>query len=67
VSARLRHTGVVVEWATHPDDPGPEPPAWHEQEWCDGGTCEHPACLADLELEARMTGLDDDDDEWWQA
>lgn len=32
----------------HPDDPGPTPPGWAEQEWCDGATCEHPECLAAL-------------------
>jgi hypothetical protein len=34
----------------HPDDPGPStPPAWQEQEWCDGGwSCQHPACLDSL-------------------
>lgn len=45
--------------APHPDDPGPTPPEWAEQEWCDGGaSCEHDGCLADAELEARTTGAD---------
>jgi len=33
------------------------PPAWDEQEWCDGGTCEHSSCLdaldAHLEVDER--------------
>lgn len=33
---------------THPDDPGPPPPPWEEQEWCDFGlTCQHVGCLHD--------------------
>lgn len=32
----------------HPDDPGPTPPSWAEQEWCDGGTCEHEVCQGTL-------------------
>lgn len=28
-----------------------DPPPWEEQEWCDGGTCEHEACLAALQDE----------------
>jgi hypothetical protein len=28
------------------------PPTWEEQEWCDGGTCEHPECLESASVEA---------------
>lgn len=37
----LRRSDVTGE----SDDPGPTPPPWEEQEWCDGGaTCEHELC-----------------------
>lgn len=38
----------------HPDDPGPTPPSWEEQEWCDGATCEHEWCQ----------DVDPDEDYW---
>lgn len=31
--------------------PAPAAPTREEQEWCDGGTCEHDACLAALQDE----------------
>lgn len=34
------------------DDPGPTPPSWAEQEWCDGATCEHETCLDEASYEA---------------
>lgn len=48
----------TLETTRHPDDPGPTtPPAWPEQEWCDGGwTCEHSECVE--ELNAALDDLD---------
>lgn len=44
----------------HPDDPGPTPPEWAEQEWCDGGaSCEHDECIEWIEAQREL-----DDDEW---
>lgn len=45
------HVGRCREYAALP-----EPPAWEEQEWCDGGyTCEHWQCIGDLhERQADM-------------
>ncbi len=41
-----------ARWATWPPDVPSTPPAWCEQEWCDGGwTCQHPACLDALAYE----------------
>ena len=49
-----------LEW---PADVPSTPPAWCEQEWCDGGwSCQHPACLdqlgAELDDMAQETSRD---------
>lgn len=40
-----------LDW---PADVPSTPPAWCEQEWCDGGwTCEHAACMEEWADEAN--------------
>jgi hypothetical protein len=44
---------VTGRWAPWPPDVPSTPPAWQEQEWCDGGwTCQHPDCLQAWQEEA---------------
>lgn len=51
----VKRTEVLTRIAAHVEDHAGngvpavvDPPDWGEQEWCDGSTCEHPACLARL-------------------
>jgi len=41
----LRLAEHIDGHATDGAPPPVQPPGWEQQEWCDGGTCEHPACL----------------------
>jgi hypothetical protein len=50
-----------VSYPEWPADVPTTPPAWQEQEWCDGGwTCQHRACLEGWQQEAAAQQLEAD-------
>lgn len=53
LSAHVHWHAAMTETATPGMEwtwtPAVQPPRWEQQEWCDGGTCEHPRCLDELQ------------------
>lgn len=45
---------MTGRWVPWPPDVPSTPPAWQEQEWCDGGfTCWHTRCVERLDVQLQ--------------